>query len=222
MHEVLSRLWKAGLTAKPRKCQFGMSKFVYLGHVVGSGEVSPDPSKLEAIRSFPVPMSKKQVRGFLGLTGYYRRFIPDFATIGTPLTDLTRKSSPDKVCWTTKCDKAFNELKKSLCLLPVLKSPDFDLPFVLQTDASDRGVGAVLSQADTEGVDHPIAYFSRKLLPRKEKYATVEKECLAVKLAVEAFCVYLLGRHFTIRQITDCWSGWTGLRVTTPSSLDGA
>ena len=84
-------------------------------------------------------------------------------------------------------------------MAPVLKSPDFDVPFVLQTDASDRGVGAVLSQADPEGVEHPVAYFSRKLLPREEKYATVEKECLAIKLGVEAFHVYLLGRHYTIQ-----------------------
>ena len=105
VREVLCRLRKAGLTAKPRKCQFGMSKCIYLGHVVGSGEVSPDPAKLEAIRSFPIPVSKKQVRAFLGLAGYYRRFIPDFATIATPLSDVTRKSSPDKVSWTTGCDK---------------------------------------------------------------------------------------------------------------------
>ena len=196
---VLSRLRGAGLTAKPRKCQFGMSKCIYLGHVVGSGTVSPDPSKLEAIRSFPIPTTKKQVRAFLGLTGYYRRFIPDFASVATPLSDLTRKSAPEKVVWATQCNRAFTELKRRLCSEPILKSPDFDRPFVLQTDASDRGIGAVLSQTDADGLEHPVAYFSRKLLPREEKYATIEKECLAIKLAVEAFSVYLLGRHFTIQ-----------------------
>ena len=196
VREVLSRLQGAGLTAKPRKCQFGMSKCIYLGHVVGSGTVSPDPLKLEAIRSFPTPTVKKQVRAFLGLTGYYRRLIPDFASIASPLSDLTRKSAQEKVVWAAQCDKAFTELKQRLCSKPILKSPDFNCPFTLQTDASDRGVGAVLSQTDEDGLEHPVAYYSRKLLSREEKYATVEKECLAIKLAVEAFSVC---RHFTIQ-----------------------
>ena len=93
---------------------------------------------------------------------------------------------------------AFTKLKELLCAAPILSSPDFGKPFVLQTDASDRGVGAVLSQMNDEGVEHPVAFFSRKLLPREEKYATVEKECLAVKLGVETFRVYLLGRPFIV------------------------
>ena len=199
VREVLSRLREAGLTAKPRKCQFGMSKCAYLGHVVGNGRVTPDPSKLEAIQAFPTPTTKKQVRAFLGLAGYYRRFIQDFSSVSTPLSDLTRKSAPEKVVWSTQCEKAFAELKRRLCSEPVLQSPDFDRPFVVQTDASDRGIGAVLSQKDVDGLDHPVAYFSKKLLPREEKYAIIEKECLAIKLAVEAFSIYLLGRHFVIQ-----------------------
>ena len=147
----------------------------------------------------PSDLFKKQVRAFPGLTGYYRRFIPDFASAATPLSDLTRKSAPEKVVWATQCNRAFTELKRRLCSEPILKSPDFDRPFVLQTDASDRGIGAVLSQTDADGLEHPVAYFSRKLLPHKEKYATIEMECLAIKLVVEAFSVYLLGRHFMIQ-----------------------
>ena len=199
LQAVLTRLREANLTIKPKKCQFGMRSCTYLGHIVGNGQVKPETTKIEAVRTFPQPTSKKQVRAFLGLTGYYRKFIPEFASQASPLTDLTRKSNPNQVIWTATCQRAFERLKDSLCSSPVLHSPDFTKEFVLQTDASDRGVGAVLSQLDVDGNDHPVLFYSRKLLPREEKYATVEKECLAIKLAVETFKVYLLGRHFTIQ-----------------------
>ena len=199
VREVLQRLRSAGLTAKAKKCQFGMAQCVYLGHIVGSGLVRPDPVKIQAVKEFPVPHTKKQVRVFLGLAGYYRRFIPDYASIAAPLSDLTKKAAPTQVPWTANCEHAFQQLKQLLCATPVLQSPDFCKPFVLQTDASDRGVGAVLSQCDAAGQDYPVAYFSRKFLPREERYSTVEKECLAIKLAVQAFKVYLLGRPFQIQ-----------------------
>ena len=195
---VLQRLREAKLTIKPKKCQFGMSNCTYLGHVVGNGQVKPEMAKVEAVRKFPQPKTKRQVRAFLGLTGYYRKFIPHFASIAAPLTDLTRRNRPTRVTWTDQCQDSFVKLRESLCNSPVLRSPDFTKEFILQTDASDRGIGAVLSQQDDDGVDHPISFYSRKLLPREERYATVEKECLAIKAAVEAFKVYLLGRHFTI------------------------
>ena len=146
-----------------------------------------------------MPETKKQVRAFLGLTGYYRRFIPQYASIAAPLTDLTKKFAPVNVHWTEECNRAFEELKSLLCSSPILYSPDLGREFVLQTDASDRGVGAVLSQKMSDGEEHPIAYYSRKLLPREERYSTVEKECLAVKLGIQAFRVYLLGRPFQIQ-----------------------
>ena len=99
----------------------------------------------------------------------------------------------------TDREGAFQKLKQLLCSEPILRSPDFSRPFVLQTDASDRGVGAVLSQCDDEGQDHPIAFFSRKLLPREERYSTVEKECLAIVLGAKSFRVYLLGRPFKVQ-----------------------
>ena len=133
------------------------------------------------------------------MTGYYRKFIPNYATIALPLTDLTRKNSPNKIEWSSELDAAFGSLKSELCSAPVLASPDFNRPFILQTDASDRGVGAVLSQCDDEGLDHPVAYFSRKLLPREERYSMIEKECLAIKLGVKAFKVYLLGKPFMVQ-----------------------
>ena len=192
---ILDKLHRAGLTAKPKKCQFGMAECVYLGHVVGSGVVRPEKSKVEAVKLFPAPKTKKEVRTFLGLTGYYRKFIPSYSAIAVPLTDLTKKSAPN---WTKECQEAFQKLKDILCSAPVLKSPDFDRQFTIQTDASNWGVAAVLSQYDDSGDDHPVAYFSRKLQPREESYTTVEKECLAIKLGVQAFRVYVLGRQFTI------------------------
>ena len=159
----------------------------------------PDPAKTEAVKTFPMPRTKKQVRAFLGLTGYYRRFIPNYSSVAVPLTDLTKKDGPSKVIWSEKCDHAFRQLKELLCNAPLLSTPDFDRSFVLQTDASERGVGAVLSQCDDEGMEHHVAYFSKKLLPREERYSTVEKECLAIKLGIQAFKVYLLGRQFEIQ-----------------------
>ena len=120
-----------------------------------------------------------------------------------PLTDLTKRDRPTRLEWTSECDRAFQQLKRQLCSNPVLLSPKFKREFILQTDASNLGIGAVLSQLDDAGHECPVAYFSRKLLPREEKYATVEK-CLAIKLAIQHFRVYLLGRHFTIQTDHRC------------------
>eukprot|EP00731_Ephydatia_muelleri_P029100 Em0020g744a len=105
----------------------------------------------------------------------------------TPLTELTKKQQPNRLVWNAECAEAFEALKRHLCTSPVLKCPDFERPFVLQTDASNWGVGAVLSQVDDADNEHPVAYFSKKLLPRERRYSTIEKECLAIKLATHAF-----------------------------------
>ncbi|KAL5515900.1 hypothetical protein EMCRGX_G001145 [Ephydatia muelleri] len=133
------------------------------------------------------------------LTGYYRKIIPEYATIAAPLTELTKKEQPNCLAWSSGCAEAFEALKRHLCTSPVLKCPNFERPFVLQTDASDWGVGAVLSQKDDDDNEHPVAYFSKKLLPRERRYSTIEKECLAIKLATHAFRVYLLGKPFTVQ-----------------------
>ena len=199
LRTVLERLRGAGLTAKPAKCKLGARQCVYLRHTVGNGEIRPESTKIEAVSNFPRPEMKKEVRAFLGLSGYYRRFIENYSSIALPLTDLTKKSAVNQVKWTPACSTAFQKLKRVLTCAPVLKSPDFTRQFILQTDASDRGVGAVLSQRDSAGVEHPVGFFSRKLLPREERYATVEKECLAIKLGIQAFRVYLLGRPFVVQ-----------------------
>ena len=133
------------------------------------------------------------------MSGYYHKFIPDYSAVAAPLTDLTRRSAPKVVKRTEQCDKAFKKLKEILCTEPVLKSPDFRRPFILKTDASNWGVGAVLSQMDSKGTEHPVGYYSRKLLPREKSYSTIEKECLAIKLGIQAFRVYLQGNPFEIQ-----------------------
>ena len=153
-------------------------------------------AKIQSVQSFERPTTKTGVRSFLGLTGYYRKIIPGYATIAAPLTDLTCRARPNQVAWTPGCATVFDTLKTSLCSYPVLKNPEWDKPFVLQTDASGRGAGAVLGEDDS---DRPVANFSRKFLPREERYSTIEKECLAIKLGVQAFHVYLMGRPFVIQ-----------------------
>ena len=114
LRQVLQSFRDAGLTVKAKKCQLGMAQCTYLGHVVGSGAVCSDPAKIEAVKSFPVPRTKKQVRVFLGLTGYYRRFIPNYSSVAVPLSDLTKKNAPSQVIWTEKCDLSFKQLKELL------------------------------------------------------------------------------------------------------------
>ena len=144
---------KAGLTVKLSKSKFAKRSCEYLGYIVGGGVVKPILSKVKAISSFPKPDTKTAVRAFLGLAGYYRRFIPDFASVAAPLTDLTKKSVPNSGVWNEGCQRAFETLKKALISEPVLSSPDVSKTFIVQTDASpsDRGVGAVLSQVQEDG-----------------------------------------------------------------------
>ncbi|CAM4703830.1 unnamed protein product [Caretta caretta] len=198
VRQVLDRLQGAGLTVKAEKCKVGMAEVSYLGHRVGSGRLKPEPAKVEVIRDWPAPHTKKQVQAFIGMAGYYRRFVPHFSAIATPITELCKKGKPDKVVWTEQCQEAFRALKEALVSGPVLANPDFDKPFVVFTDASDTGLGAVLMQEDEKGERHPIVYLSKKLLPREQHYAAIEKECLAMVWALKKLQPYLFGRHFTV------------------------
>ena len=197
---ILSRLQTAGLTLQLKRCVFGTTSCDFLSHRIGARYITPQEAKISAVANFCCPTTKKDVRSFLGLAGYYRRYFRNFSGIAAPLSDLTIAIAPDKVEWTPSCQQAFDHLKKVLTSSPVLSPPDYDLPFVLLTDASDRGIGAVLTQTvDTD--EKPIAYFSRKLLTREQKYSATEKEGLAVVAACRHFLPYLLGRHFTV--VTD-------------------
>ncbi|XP_071321134.1 uncharacterized protein [Trachinotus anak] len=198
LREILQRLHQAGLTAQPKKCSIAQTEAKYLGYLLGHGEIRPQQDKVQAVKNCPRPCTKTQLKSFLGLAGWYRRFVPHFATRAASLTDLTRKSSPNQLPWEERHEKAFMDLKEALCNDPVLQSPDFNRPFTVQTDASGVGLGAVLLQG--EGDDQkPVAYVSRKLWPRETRYSAVELECLAIKWALETFKYYLLGRDFILQ-----------------------
>lgn len=197
LRTVLQKIKMAGLTLNVAKCDWARQETRYLGYQLGKGEVRPQMDKVEAIQKCPRPQTKKEVRSFLGLAGWYRRFVPQFATIAAPLTALTTKHQKNPVNWTEDCETAFNTLKTYLCSSPVLRSPDFSRRFVVQVDASEVGLGAVLAQREVEA-EQPILYLSRKLLPRESRYSVIEKEGLAIKWALESLKYYLLGREFDL------------------------
>lgn len=169
---------------KKSKCAFAQQKIEYLGHIISSQGVSTEPSKIVAVQQWPTPVSLKELRGFLGLTGYYRKFIKNYGMISKPLTLLLKKGTP--FVWTPNTDQAFQLLKQALIQAPVLALPDFNKQFVLETDASDAGFGAVLMQ---EG--HPIAYLSKPLSGPNQGLSTYEKECMAILWAVDKWRCYL-------------------------------
>lgn len=194
---VFQRLQEAGLTINPGKCAFAKAEIEYLGFVIGNGQVKPQVAKVQAIQNCPLPQTRKQLRSFLGMAGFYNRFIPNFSSRAAVLTDMVGSRCPNQVQWTTEAEAAFRDLQQALSKEPVLFSPDFDQDFVLQTDASERGLGAVLLQGPVGG-RRPVAFISRKLFPRESRYSTIEKECLAVKWALDSLRYYLLGRQFTL------------------------
>ena len=149
---------KANLSV--RQCHIGYSSIKFLGHIIGKGQLQPHTNKLEKIKDAPRPQTKKQVISFIGLCSYYRRFIPDFAAITAPLTDRTKSKEPNKVAWTDSQELAFNTLKKYLTRGPILRLPDFKRLFILRTDASDVGIGALLLQ-DYNDNKLPVAYASK-------------------------------------------------------------
>lgn len=159
--------------------------------------MSPVTDKVAAIKNALPPKTKTQMRSLLGLASFYRRYVRNFAAITSPLTDTLKNSMPNKITWGEEQQKAFEDIKQVLMSAPVLSLPDFSLPFVVATDASDTGLGAILYN-EGDGEKLPIVYLSRKLLPREQNYGVVEKECLAVIWAVQKLNEYLMGREFII------------------------
>ena len=197
LRSVFARLREAGLKLSPKKCHLFKKRVVFLGHVVSEEGVSTDPEKIKAVCEWPTPTSASTLRSFLGLCSYYRRFVRGFANIAAPLHRLTEK---DKAfVWTHECDVAFHRLKQVMSQAPVLAYPTSEGAFVLDTDASNTGIGAVLSQKQG-GEERVIAYFSRSLKKSEQQYCVTRKELLALVTAVRHFHHYVYGRRFKVRR----------------------
>ena len=188
---------QAGLKLQPHKCKFLQSQVTYLGHIVSAHGVSPYPEKTSKIKSWPVPQSAQEVQRFLRLANYYHRFIKDFATMVKPLHQLIEKEVI--FTWTSECEQAFNFLKIQLTLAPILAVPNWSWPFILDTDASGMGIGAVLFRLQENGSEYVVAYASRVLTKQERNYCVTRRELLAVVTFLQHFRQYLLGIPFTIR-----------------------
>ena len=170
--DCLSRIRAANLTLSPSKCCFVVAEVDYLGHHVGLGRVQPRAKKVQAVLDFPAPTNRSQLQQFLGLAGYYLKFVPHFAHISAVLSDLLKKGT--KFVWIAEAERAFLDLKSRLVPQPISRSPDFGQPFCLAVDASDVAIGAVLIQ-EVDGIEHPICYYSKKLNCHQKRYSTVER-----------------------------------------------
>ncbi|GJW40287.1 transposon Tf2-6 polyprotein [Tanacetum coccineum] len=191
LETVLQTLRKHKLFAKMSKCTFGSTQVDYLGHVISQHGVQADPKKIQDMVNWPKPSNIKEPRGFLGLTGYYRRFVKDYGKIAKPMTDLLKKG---EFKWCEAATEAFEKLKKTVSQTPVLRLPNFNETFVIETVGSGGGLGVVLLQNK-----HPIAYFSNALGPRHLQLATYVKELMAIVVAIQRWKGYLLGKPFVIK-----------------------
>lgn len=201
LEQVFTRLANASLTVNLAKCEFGHATVTYLGKQVGQGQVRPVEAKVAAILDFPVPSTRKALRRFLGMAGYYRNFCRNFSTVIRPLTNLL--SPKVNFTWSPECQKAFESAKSLLSHSPVLAAPDLSRPFKLEIDASAVGAGAVLLQENAKGVDHPVSYFSRKFNKYQVRYSTIEQETLALLWALQHFEVYLGSTSLPVLVFTD-------------------
>jgi hypothetical protein len=190
LETVFTTLLAGSFFLKRSKCLFAQRQLEYLGHIVSPNGVHPDPSKIQAMIDWPVPQNLKSLRGFLGLTGFYRKFVKNYATIASPLTALLKK---DAFCWSPAAQSSFIALKQAMTEAPTLQLPDFTKPFTLETDASGLAMVAVLMQDS-----HPIAFFSKPFCPRLQRSSTYIRELHAITTAVKKWRQYLLGHHFTI------------------------
>ncbi|GFU09452.1 retrovirus-related Pol polyprotein from transposon 297, partial [Trichonephila clavipes] len=199
METVLQRIKRAKLTIKPSKCKFAQQNVKFLGHIVGQGFRTPSEIKVQSVLEFPTPRTKTQIRAFLGIAGYYQKYINLFSVIAAPLTDaLKGRAKKGEIKWTTECENAFRELKGKLIDKPVLYAPNFEREFIVQTDASNAGMGAVLTQLTEQGEEHPILYLSKKFSEVEKRFCTTEKECTSIVFAIKRLHYYLDGNSFLV------------------------
>jgi hypothetical protein len=198
LSEIFQRLWQYQLKLQPLKCEFLRKEVTYLGYKITDEGVKPDPQKVACVKDFPIPKNVKEVKSFLGLSGYYRRFIKNYGQVAKPLTSLLKKDAP--YIWNDLCQHSFELLKELLITAPILQYPDFSKPFNLTCDASNFAIGCVLSQGPI-GNDLPIAFASRTLNKAEINYNTTEKELTSIVWGIKLFRPYLFGQHFNI--VTD-------------------
>ena len=196
VEKVFKRLEGANLKLKPSKCTIGTKKTKFLGFDISEKGIRPNEDKLKAIQNYPRPRNPKEIKRFLGMASYYRKFIPKYSSLTEPINRLLKKSC--KFLWSMECEEGFKEIIYLLTHPPVLAFPDLERKFHLTTDASKIGLGAVLSQYDDRGDEKVVGYASRLLNQAEKNYSATELECLAIVWACEQFRVYLLGKHFII------------------------
>lgn len=214
LRAIFDRLREHNLKLQPDKCEFLRKEVIFLGHCITDKGIKPDMAKVEKVKFFPLPRTTKELKGFLGLVGYYRKFIAKFSKIAKPLHELLKKGVAYN--WGERQNNAFEELKERLINPPILQYPDFTKPFIVTTDASNEALGAVLSQGEKIGEDLPVAYASRSLNKAEMNYSTTEKELLAIVFSVKQFRPYIYGRRFTV--VTDHKPLTWIFRVNDPSS----
>ncbi|KAL4088757.1 hypothetical protein QTP88_023841 [Uroleucon formosanum] len=196
--DVFERLRMHNLKIQPDKCEFVKRECIYLGYVISETGIRPDPKKIQAVLGFPEPKNVKQIKSFLGLSGYYRKYIKNDSAIAKPITNLLKNNV--EFNWSDECDRTFGKLKHALCTEPVLQYPDFTKEFILTTYASGKALYAILSQKEI-GRDLPIAYASRTLSPSEFNYSTTELKCLTIVYGFKQFRPYLYGRNITILSV---------------------
>ena len=184
------------LETKPKKCKLYQNSVTYLGYKLSAEGISPDEGKIRALKEWKIPENITEVRSFIGFCRYYRRFVMDFAGIVKPLHEITKKNR--RFTWTPDCQAAFENLKTAMIENAVLSRPDYSSPFVLDTDASDNSLGAVLLNVKN-GVEYPVAFASWVLSPAECKYSTTKWEALAVIQAIKWYKPYLWGTRFVLR-----------------------
>ena len=189
MHEIFDHLASLDLYLKPEKCQFKQEQIKYLGMIIGNGQIQMDISKTNAVSKWPQPKNIHNVQAVLGYTSYYRCFFKGYSTIARPLIDLTKKAA--EFCWEDTHERAFQMLIQGMSKQPILLQPDFDKQFVLQTDASTLGMGAVLLQEGTTKKLQPVKFFSATFTPTERNYNVYERELLAIMKALAHWRPYL-------------------------------
>jgi hypothetical protein len=199
LRKVFNLLQEEGLYLKPKKCTFVTHTMKFLGFVMDRDGLRTDPDKVAAVTSFPRPTTRTEIRAFLGLAMYYRRFVQNFAAIAAPLNQLLRKGQ--SLTWTPEQEEAFQTLKIALTTSPILMQPNWEKMFTLFTDACATGLGAVLTQNDKQGRERAICFASRGTRGAEQNYGATKLECLAVVWAVKWYRYYLIGRYFEV--VTD-------------------